>query len=337
MCCPSESPHRRAQRGVALITALLVVAIATVAAVQIATRQHLDIRRAQNALSRDQAYSYALGAEAGAMALLKNDLFNGPVVHLGPDRLWHKPQMLEYEGAKLVLQVEDLQGRFDLNTLAGLPENPQRARENVHYQRLRTLLVNAAEANPEAVDDSFDPDALISALADWMDPDLNPRPPAGAEDGWYLSLERPYRTANQPLTSPSELMLVKGFTPELVAALEPLVTALPVPSLPYEGKLNVNTAKPEVLRALSPRMSEEMAEQLAKQAQQKPWENAQQFVTDPAVTDLRITPDGINTQSEYFLAKAKVNLGRATVPLYSVIHRAGDKSVKVVRRGRGQP
>ena len=44
------------QRGVALITALLVVALATVAAVAMATRQQLDIRRTGNLLHGEQAY-----------------------------------------------------------------------------------------------------------------------------------------------------------------------------------------------------------------------------------------------------------------------------------------
>ena len=45
--------ERKRQRGIALITALLVLAIATIAAVEIANRQHLDIRRTQNTLARD--------------------------------------------------------------------------------------------------------------------------------------------------------------------------------------------------------------------------------------------------------------------------------------------
>lgn len=328
----TASCSRHRQRGVALITALLVVAIATIAAVQIASRQQLDIRRAQNSLARDQAYAYALGAEAGALALLEHDLTNSDIDHLGEDELWHQPQMLEYEGARLILQLEDLHGRFDLNRLAALPADPVQARNDLHYQRFHTLLVNLVADDPELGGSNFDPDALIAALADWMDPDLVPRPPAGAEDDYYLSLERSYRTANQPLSSPSELMLIRGFTPELVIALAPLVTALP-----GESAINVNTARPEVLRSLSPRMSQEQAEQLAEQARERPWPSIEAFVADPAVANLAINPEGLATSSEYFLAKSQVDLDRASVPLHSLIHRGADQSLRVIRRGRGEP
>lgn len=328
---PAATRPRR-QRGVALITALLVVAIATIAAVQLADRQRLDIRRAQNSVARDQAYAYALGAEAGALAMLKHDLMNSDIDHLGEDEIWHRPQLLEYEGAQITLEIEDLQGRFDLNRLASLPADPQQAQGDLHYQRFRILLANVIAADPELARENFDPDALIAALADWMDTDLVPRPPAGAEDDYYLSLERPYRTANQPLASPSELMLIRGFTPRLVMALAPLVTALP-----GESRINVNTARPEVLRSLNSRISQELAEQLAEQARERPWQTVQAFVSDPAVANLAISPQGLTTSSGYFLAKSRVSLDRAGVPLYSLIRRAPDRSVRVISRGRGEP
>lgn len=57
------------QTGVALITAMLVVALASVAAVAMTSRQQLDIRRTGNILHADQAYLYALGGELWAKDL----------------------------------------------------------------------------------------------------------------------------------------------------------------------------------------------------------------------------------------------------------------------------
>ena len=44
----SLSSHQPQQRGVALITAVLIVALVTVVAAAMATRQVLDIRRTEN-------------------------------------------------------------------------------------------------------------------------------------------------------------------------------------------------------------------------------------------------------------------------------------------------
>jgi general secretion pathway protein K len=332
-------PNAGRQRGVALITALLVVAIATVAAVEIVSRQHLDIRRAQNAFSRDQAYSMALGAEAGALALLKADLFMGTTVD-SLNEGWAQPVLLpDVQGARLSLQLEDLQGRFNLNNLVGLPQNnPQQAANNLQYKRFRTLLENVAAENPDAIDGAqFNPDHLIFALIDWMDPDFLPAPgEAGAEDDYYLGLERPYRTSGQPLASPSELMLIKGFTPDFYRALAPYVTALPTQGQPTP--INVNTAKPQVLRMLDRRIDPDAAEALAKQAAERPWDKVSGgFLAESTVSGLGIDPQGLGVNSEYFLANSAVSLGRATVPLYSVLHRGSDRSVEVMRRGRGQP
>ena len=52
------------ERGVALILALLVVALATTAAVALTSDQQLSLRRGSNLLARDQAQQYAIGAEA---------------------------------------------------------------------------------------------------------------------------------------------------------------------------------------------------------------------------------------------------------------------------------
>ena len=74
MVIPSAGMNNaHAQRGVALVTALLVVALATVAAVAMASRQQLDVRRTANLLQGDQAYVYAQAVEDWARVVLKRD------------------------------------------------------------------------------------------------------------------------------------------------------------------------------------------------------------------------------------------------------------------------
>ncbi len=87
---------------------------------------------------------------------------------------------------------------------------------------------------------------LAGGVVDWLDPDTDVRFPNGGEDSTYAGANPPYRTANMPITSASELMAVTGFDRKIYAALAPYVTALP------EGtKLNVNTASAVVIASLS--------------------------------------------------------------------------------------
>lgn len=57
------------QTGVALITALLITALATIVAVSMLGQQHLAIRRSTNFIHHDQALQYAFGGETWAMRI----------------------------------------------------------------------------------------------------------------------------------------------------------------------------------------------------------------------------------------------------------------------------
>ncbi|MDO9320852.1 MAG: type II secretion system protein GspK, partial [Pseudomonas sp.] len=111
-----SAPRLRAQRGVALITVLLVVAIATVVTAGMIARQQLSIRSSSNQLSARQAWHYALGGEALAQAMLARDLKQGgkqnqPVDHLR--EAWAKKLApFEVDEGRISLQIEDLAGRF---------------------------------------------------------------------------------------------------------------------------------------------------------------------------------------------------------------------------------
>jgi len=226
------------QRGVALITALLVIALVTAAAVAMASRQQLDIRRTANTLQRDQAYVYAEGAEIMARAVLAKD--DPSKDHKEED--WGKSGVtIPLQGGLLTGTLEDVQGRFNLNnvmkgTAVSLPD----------VERLKRLLqILKAKSTGEDVWKSAEPGDLANAVRDWIDPDSNVD--GGAEDSDYLQKERPYRAANAPMASTSELLLVRGFTPAIYREVAPYVTALP-----EHTKINVNTAKLDVLRTLDP-------------------------------------------------------------------------------------
>ena len=232
---------KRRQQGVALVTALLVVSLATVAAVAMATRLQVDMRRTGNLLHGEQAYAYAVAAESWAYVILRRD--RKETKHDSLDEDWSTAlPPIPVEGGFVSGRIEDLQGRFNVNNLVSA-DGEARFGTLEYYKRLLDLL--GLEA------------ALATALLDWIDADINATFPDGAEDDEYLRADLPYRAANRPLVDISELRLVKGYTPEVLALLEPHVTALPAATL-----INVNTATPVVLQALHADLEEGDVEQL---------------------------------------------------------------------------
>ncbi len=215
------------QHGLALITAMLVVAIAATTAAYLALDQQIWVRQAQNLSDRAQAEVVRAGALDWAITLLAKDAKDSNTDDLTED--WAKPlPVLAVEGGQVTGRITDAQGRFNINNL--VRNNTPSPPDIGAFQHLLQSL-------------SLDPN-LTDAVIDWIDADSDARA-AGAEDIDYLQMKTPYRAANQAMQSVEELRLVRGFTPEIVDKLRPWIAALPQPT-----ETNLNTAPKEVLGAV---------------------------------------------------------------------------------------
>ena len=104
------------QAGVALITVLLIVFLASVTATSLATLQQLAIRRSTVLQHQQQAWLYTLGLEQWAMVILARDRQDNKTDHPGEE--WaNLPLTLPVEGGELSGRLSDLQGCFNLNNL----------------------------------------------------------------------------------------------------------------------------------------------------------------------------------------------------------------------------
>jgi type II secretory pathway component PulK len=111
---------RAGDRGAALVGALMVVALATAAAVAMATRQQVDLRRTEHIHAADRAYEYALAVEAWAMSVLQDDGRTNQ--YDAASDAWGRRQPTHAVGrGRVEVVIEDLQGRFNLNVLRGDP------------------------------------------------------------------------------------------------------------------------------------------------------------------------------------------------------------------------
>jgi general secretion pathway protein K len=300
-------PNR--QRGVALITAVLVVAIAAIIATSMMSRQNFDTQRTGNIIYRDQAIDYALGAEDWAVIELRRDAKLNSFDHLNEIWAYDLPP-LPIEGGFINGRVQDLQGRFNLNSVL----DPLQAER---FSRLCEAL-------------GVEPD-FIPALQDWIDDDTEVRE-YGAEDESYTVLDPPYRTANRLLADASELLLVKGVSVEDYNNLLFYISALP-----GNGAINVNTAAPQVLQSLTRDVALPDMARIARLRADKPYEAVDVFVADAAFAGKEIKEDYLTVSSQYFLLTADVILGEVPLTMQSVLYRTPQGAITVVNRRFGPP
>ncbi|PZQ61102.1 MAG: type II secretory pathway protein [Sphingomonas taxi] len=219
---------REGERGAALLTVLLLVAVIAVMAATALERLRLSTRLAANAVALDAARGYAYAAETLATQRVTT------LLQQARDRValtggWSgRPFGLPIPGGTATARVTDGGNCLNLNGLVS-PGFEGTYTVNgtavLRFQRLMRLL---------RVQDG---DTIAAAAADWIDSDGDPIP-GGAEDAAY----RGYRTAGTLMADVSELRAVKGVTPEAYRILRPWLCALPIAR---QSVLNVNTLLPE--------------------------------------------------------------------------------------------
>lgn len=304
------SPHT--QRGVAILTAMLVVAVGTLLAVNLMWETRLDQRRTEAALGADQGFQYALGAEAWAADILRQDLVDSPDSD-NLDEVWATEiEPLPIDGGFIKGHLEDLQGRFNLNNLIA-SDGSEDELARAQFERLLGLL---------GIDQS-----LAGNVVDWLDPNSETRFPNGGEDSVYAALDPPYRTANVVITSPSELMAVAGFDQETYGRLAPYVTALPPGTT-----LNVNTASDVLLASLSDDIDLSLADSLID-------ERMGGGFTDVEATFADLIPQEmfakIDVVSNHFLLTTIVAIGTTQTTMRSVLQRDNSGITRALFRSFG--
>ena len=339
---------KQKEAGVALITALLIVSLASIMAVSLVQSQYMDVRRTGNIMTSDKAYLQALTMETSAAHLLKfsrevlekriddKKEFDQAVLGLNASAM----QVSEGEAA-VSLELVYPGALFNVNTLvdsngAALPKN-------------KKIFKNLLELVLEDIDEPVSlADNLTDSLLDWIDKDEN-ESPNGAEDSIYESKEPPYKTANQPMASVSELKLVEGYGKKILYGIpkdpnDENSVAIPgilhyVSALPVDSTINLNlVTEPKIIKSLSVYITDTMVNDIF---------NSQPFADNDAfighITWDNITGTGtagaaatgdrqnfnqdmadakslLEVQSSYFVAKSTATLGKSVFILNSLVY-----------------
>jgi general secretion pathway protein K len=310
----------RRQRGVALITAVLIVALATILAVDVGFNGYLDQRRSATAFALDQGFEVALGGEAWAADALRLDMMQSSQTDDFTEA-WATPiPPIPIEGGEFQGQLEDMQGRFNINSLVMLEggafkTDPAAVERFQHLLRLLNL-----------------EEKWATYIADWLDSDIEANFP-GAEDPTYTGLSPPYRTANMPITRTSELLALPEFGLERYQKLEPFITALPLGT-----SINVCTASPELLDALIGETEEytRMRDTAIQTRKERCFPSKQEFEQALSAKRKQDLQGVYDVKSAYFRSTIWVTIGTTEYTLYSLLYRA-NKLVRPILRSHGTP
>lgn len=306
------------QRGIALLTILVMVALATILAATIAKRQTNTSENTGYLMRQDQSLLYAKSAEAFFSELLIQDSDNGSSIdHLQEN--WAKPMpAFPVEDGFISGRLLDESGKFNLNNLLKADGSVDDSARRWFEKLLQRVGL---------------PAELSQAVIDWQDADDETTGAMGAESNYYQGLDPSYLASNTRFHQVEELKLVRGFEGKNYDLIAPYVTALPEAT-----KINMNTAAPLLLASIDPKLDVKTLEQelKAKQAEltyfnslEDLWKlNAFSGIEPQNKTDAAAWLD---SKSNYFTAQIEVVLSERKRQFSSAMMRK-DKQVTVYSR-----
>jgi len=196
---------------VALIIVLLVVFALTVTAATFAYQMRVETRLATTTRSESELeWLGRSGVEYAKWILSLQQQVPGEQAYNGLNQFWAGgPGSLmtadnPFEGVSLV-NVPVGEGRFSVRIV----DEERKFNINRANPQLLELALDVVGA------DAGDGSIIANSILDWIDRDDFPKIGGGAESDFYLGLDPPYLAKNGPVDDITELLKVKGVTPEL--------------------------------------------------------------------------------------------------------------------------
>jgi general secretion pathway protein K len=320
------------ERGVAVITALLLTTLAISIVASLFWQQQVQVRSMENQRLHLQTKWILRGAlDWASLVLFQDGLDHRDFTAL--DHVWATPlaetrldQYIERErvegenfDATLSGNIVDACSRYNLRNLAdkGMVDTQQ---TEVFGRLLRNLQMDQQLAGRAAAFVAAgQPLEAPTPEGGAPNPDgSNPNPPNPPNPPTPVA-PRVSRSsvAGSPMKflAVDDLLTVPGFTPAMVERLRPFVVVLPEVT-----PVNVNTAPAEVLASLMPNMSVSEANSLVVRRQRAAWRDMNYFSAE--IGESRpITPGAAGVRSDWFLVSSRIRLDRAALDAEALIHR----------------
>ena len=280
---------KQGERGFVIIVVLLITAILVAVVVEFAYSVYLATARAGNFMHGQKASLLAGRGVEFAGAAIEDLLKKNPNLTIEKDGL----VFFQTEGdMTITIRVVDELGKLSLRTVY---EANGVKNDRVHDEYSRLIKNLDIEGGP----------GLAGALADWIDSDDEPRL-YGAESADYrAAYNKPYTPANAYLESVDDLLMIKGYDPEIFRLISPFVSAYNT-----GGLVNINTAPEEALMALSDDMTGELAKKIKDARAISPFRNTSDLMKVSGFEVIGFDlQDKITVSSDTFRIYSKVTSG----------------------------
>lgn len=321
--------------GAALIVALMVVALVAMLAITLGNDFLVAAKRVQNQVYSQQAFTYLYGAEGFARKWLLDDIAVENTRDSEFD-IWNTELQVPTDQGLLSGQLTDLQGRLNLNNLiAGGNADPGSERKYSEDQKRFIRLLQTLELKQPL--DQLAAEEICNALVDWIDIDDIESLPGGAESAYYSDTEPYARAPNGPILRVSELMMLRGMTPEILKALLPHVTVWP---LEGGSNININSASINVLQSLNAEkelqpLNKSDAQYIIEERESEEGFEDLSVFQQGSLKEAAIVTDGLGYTSDYFLLSMETLFLDQWFRLYSVLYRdPGEKTIRVIARNK---
>lgn len=296
-------PHQH-QRGVAVITALLLTTLAITIVASLFWQQQVQVRSIENQRLKLQIQWILRGALDWAALILREDAKYSSIDTL--DEPWAVPlaktrldQYVENErtetdiaDASLSGNISDAQARYNLTNLC--PTGVINPDEVAVFERL----LDHTKLDP----------ALAQATADAMAVSLKVSSAPAADS----------TNRSEPIkfSQPDDLLAVPGFTPQMLDQLKDFVIFLPGIT-----SVNVNTAPAAVLYATFNTLTRDDATTLVTNRASASFRNLADFSISLPGKTLTTSTSKVSVNTNYFLVVGKANLNRAKLSVLALIER----------------
>lgn len=313
----------RDNRGVALILTILIISLIVALTLQFNTSMWSNLHAAANLCDGIKLGCIARSGFNGALAVLYVDASSGNVDTLREPwaraRIFSEYSAFLFEEGRFIIEIEDLSGRIQINKLV---------KQNSDYNEIQKGLLVRFLDSPEFGLDPEEVENIVDAIKDWIDNPDNDDVTGwgGAEDSYYQSLERPYPCKNAPFEFLEELLLVRGITRELFYGSDEKPGIFRYLSPLGNGRININTADPLVLRALSDQIDEDLAEDIVayREDEDNDLSNFMWYKRVPGMSDVSNINSLLTTSSNYFEITSEGLKGAMSKRIKGRVKREGE-------------
>jgi general secretion pathway protein K len=324
-------------QGMALLITIMIISLLIAITVQFnrTVRQNYFASAAQ--LDGQYLRMIARSGITFAVAILESDAIDNTYdTLLDP---WATLEAESFAGlfsrGTLNMELTDLSGRLQVNSLVQAGGQGQEGESEQNANENREILNRLLLSGNFEIEGETEAREIVDSLTDWLDTD-DRESDFGAEESYYMSLENPYGCRNGPVTAIEELLLVKGITSDLLfgsADRAGLADFLTVHGT--DGKININTAPVEILQALHPLMTEDIARNLEEYRSEEgniaSLENSgwlQSVSGWPG--DIELPQNSISTVSYYFQLSSEGRFHEQRRQLTAILERNSKKTVSIL-------